>query len=434
MLDRRGFIGGAAGLLAAGTAMAAAKPGTIVDELLERTADGQTPEAAARDEDYWAVVQAGFMVDRSVVNLNNGGVSPSPRIAHEALKRRLDEHNSMPTSHTLWSVQHPRIETVRARLAQGWGVDAEEIAITRNSSESLQICQMGLDLKAGDEVVACSLDYPRMLTAFRQRERRDGIKLVLVKVPVPCEDDAAVVRAYEEAITPRTRMLLMSHVVNINGQIMPVKAVVAMARARGVPVIVDGAHAFAQYDFKLSDLDCDYYGVSLHKWLAAPVGNGLLYVRREKIKDLWPLMAASAEQENDIRKFEEIGTHAEGIALSIAESLTFHEAIGGARKEARLRFLRDRWAKRVLEAGKGRATLHTSLNPKFSCAIGNLVIEGIEAPKLQAWLWETKRILTTPIVRPECPGLRVTPSVYTTLDEVDRFSAAVEEAMAKGIA
>lgn len=433
MLDRRGFIGGAAGLLAAGTAMAAARPRAVVDELLERASDGQTPEAAARDEDYWTIVQAGFMVDRSVVNLNNGGVSPSPRIAHEALKRRLDEHNSMPTSHTLWAVQHPRIETVRARLAQGWGVDAEEIAITRNSSESLQICQMGLDLKAGDEVVACSLDYPRMLTAFRQRERRDGIKLVLVKVPVPCEDDAAVVRAYEEAISPRTRMILMSHVVNITGQIMPVKAVVAMARGKGLPVVVDGAHALAQFDFKIGDLGCDYYGVSLHKWLAAPVGNGLLYVRREKIKGLWPLMACAAEQEGDIRKFEEIGTHAEGIALSIAESLTFHEAIGGARKEARLRYLRDRWAKRVLEAGKGRAKLHTSFNPKFSCAIGNLAIDGIEAPKLQAWLWEKKRILTTPIGHVECPGLRVTPSVYSTLDEVDRFSTAVEEAMAKGI-
>ncbi|GJQ29750.1 MAG: isopenicillin-N epimerase [Phycisphaerae bacterium] len=438
MIDRRGFLGGAAGLAAASMAGAAGEartaPAPSVQDLIDAGQDGRTPEQAATDEDYWSLVQASFMVDRSVVNLNNGGVSPCPTIAHEALKRRLDVHNAMPTSYALWSLQHPQIETVRSRLAAGWGVDAEEIAITRNSSESLQICQMGLDLKAGDEVVACALDYPRMLTAFRQRERRDGIKLVLVNIPVPCEDDDAAVRAYEQAMTPRTRAVLVSHVVNITGQIMPVKRIVAMARARGVPVIVDGAHAFCQIDFALRDLECDYYGVSLHKWLQAPVGNGLLYVRKEKIAGLWPLMAAGPEQSDNIRKFEEIGTHPEGIALSIAESLTFHQAIGGRRKEARLRYLRDRWARPVLEAGKGRARLHTSLNPRFSCAIGNLAIEGLEPAALQAWLWERKRILVTTIAREGCPGIRVTPSVYTTVEEVDRFRAAIEEAMSRGIA
>ncbi|CAG1000480.1 isopenicillin-N epimerase [Phycisphaerales bacterium] len=439
MLDRREFLGGVVGVAgvaalpsAAGAAFAPSRG--LIAEIRERGA-GLSPAAAARDEDYWATVQQAFMVDRSMVNLNNGGVSPCSTFAHEALKRRLDEHNSMPTSNTLWAMQHPQIETVRERLAKGWGVDAEEIAITRNSSESLQICQMGIDLKAGDEILACTLDYPRMMTAFRQRERREGVKLVQIQIPVPCEDVAEVVRRYEAAITARTRMILVSHVVNITGQIMPVREIVEMARTKngGIPVIVDGAHALAQYDFKLSDLGCDYYGVSLHKWLQAPVGTGLLYVRREKIKGLWPLMAAAAEQSDNIRKFEEIGTHPEGIALSIAEALTFHEAIGGARKEARLRFLRDTWAERIIASGKGRARLHTSLNPRFSCAIGNLSIDGLDALTLQGWLWEKKRILVTTIGHEECKGNRITPSVYTTLDEVERFCEAVEWAMERGV-
>lgn len=437
MLDRRAFLGGVAGVAGAAALPGASWGGTrpfreLVEEIRERGAS-LSPLAAARDEDYWATVQQAFMVDRSMVNLNNGGVSPCSTFAHEALKRRLDEHNSMPTSNTLWGIQHPQIETVRDRLARGWGVDAEEIAITRNSSESLQICQMGIDLKAGDEILACTLDYPRMMTAFRQRERREGVKLVQVQIPVPCEDVGEIVRRYEAAVTPRTRLMLVSHVVNITGQIMPVREIVEMARGKngGIPVIVDGAHAFAQYEFKLSDLGCDYYGVSLHKWLQAPVGTGLLYVRRDKIKGLWPLMAAGPEQDDNIRKFEEIGTHPEGIALSIAEALTFHEAIGGARKEARLRFLRDYWAERVLAAAKGRAKLHTSLNPAFSCAIGNLAIEGIDATELQGYLWEKKRVLVTAVAHAECPGIRVTASTYTTLEELDRFCEGVEAAMAR---
>ncbi len=399
-----------------------------------RDVDGD-PETIARDEVFWAVVQRAFTQDRSVINLNNGGVSPAPSVVQEAQRRHLERANCFPPPVALWTEQEPARERVRTMLARRWGVDAEEVAITRNSSESLQICQFGHDLARGDEVLTTTQDYPRMLTTFKQRERREGIVLKQVKIPIPCEEPGAIVRAFEEGITPRTRLILMSHIINITGQILPVKQVVAMARTKngGIPVIVDGAHALAHFEFKISDLECDFYGVSLHKWLFAPHGTGLLYVRKERIKGLWPLMASSVENEGDIRKYEEIGTHPVAATLAIAEALTFHESIGGARKEARLRFMRDRWARRLLAHSSGRVKLHTSLKPAFSCGIGTVEIDGIESKALNEWLWSSRGILATPIKHDEFQGVRVTPSVYTTLDEVDRFCEAVEWAIENGV-
>jgi selenocysteine lyase/cysteine desulfurase len=347
--------------------------------------------------------------------------------------RHLARANSWPPPVVLWREQEPARESVRDRLARQWGVDPQEIALTRNSSESLQICQFGIDLKPGDEVLTSTQDYPRMLTTFKQREAREGIVLRQVQLPIPCEDAAEIVRRFEAAITPATRMMLVSHIINITGQILPVKEIVAMARTKngGIPVIIDGAHALAHFDFQLSDLDCDYYGVSLHKWLFAPHGCGLLYVRRDRIKPLWSLMGSMVESADDIRKFEEIGTHPVAQTLAISEALTLHQAIGGPRKEARLRFLRDRWAKRLIESG--RATLNTSLDPRFSCGIANVRIEGIDTVNLCNYLWDKHKILTVAIKHDEFEGLRVTPSLYTTLEELDRFCEIVESVMKSGL-
>ena len=388
---------------------------------------------AAEDEDFWSRVQQAFTVDRNLVNLNNGGVSPSPLVVQEAQKKHLDFSNSTPPPLALWQVLEPRKETVRERLARQWGVDAEEIAITRNSSESLQICQLGIDLARGDEVLTTTQDYPRMITTFKQRERREGIILRQIKIPIPAEDPAEVVRLFSQAATPRTKLILMSHMINITGQILPVREVVEMARRRGIPVIVDGAHALAHFDFKLSDLGVDYYGVSLHKWLHAPHGTGLLYVRKEKIKGLWPMMAAESRLDEDIRKFEEIGTHPAAGFLAIGEALTFYQAIGAARKEARLRWLRDLWAKRLSGHLSGRVKLHTSLKAGLSCGIANVQVEGLDSVKLSGWLLSQRRILTTAIKHEEFEGIRVTPSVYTTVEELERFCEAVEWAVEKGL-
>jgi len=305
------------------------------------------------------------------------------------------------------------------------------VAFTRNASEGLQICQFGFDLEPGDEVLTTTQDYPRMITTFRQRERREGIVMRQIRIPIPAEDPREIVRLFEEAITPRTRLILMSHMINITGQILPVREVVAMARRRGIPVIVDGAHALAHFDFRISDLDCDYYATSLHKWLFAPHGTGLLYVRRDKISGLWPLMAAPDRMDDDIRKFEEIGTHPAANHIAIGEALTFHQGIGGKRKEARLRYLRDYWARRLLE--HDRVRLHTSLKPEFSCAIATVQVEGLDSAELNAWLWRQHRIIAVAIRHPEFEGIRVSPSVYTTLEELDRFVDAMEYAIRNGL-
>ncbi|MFO7586870.1 MAG: aminotransferase class V-fold PLP-dependent enzyme [Gemmatimonadota bacterium] len=389
-----------------------------------------SPGDAAEDEAFWGEVARAFTVDRSLVNLNNGGVSPSPGFVQDAMKRHLDYSNEAPT-YTMWRILEPQREGVRQRLAREWGVDPEEIALTRNASESLQICQLGFDLERGDQVLTTSQDYPRMLTTFRQRERREGIVLREIAIPVPAEDPAEVVRRFESAITPRTRLILVCHMINLTGQILPVREIVAMARRRGVPVIVDGAHALAHFDFRLSDLDCDYYAVSLHKWLFAPHGTGLLYVRRDRIEGLWPLMAAPPEMNADIRKFEEIGTHPAANFLAIGEALTFHQALGPNRKEARLVFLRDRWARRLLAREGFR--LHTSLAPGRAAGIATVEIEGVEPGALTDWLWREHRIIVTPIVHPEFRGIRVSPSVYTMLEEIDRFAEAMERAAREGL-
>ena len=389
------------------------------------------PDELARDETYWAPVARAFTVDRSIVNLNNGGVSPSPAFVQEAMKRHLDYSNTCPP-YAMWRVLEPQREGVRDRMARQWGVDPEEIAFTRNASESLQICQFGIDLRAGDEVLTTTQDYPRMLNTFRQRERREGIRLVEIEIPVPAEDEDEIVRLFERAITPRTRVILMCHVINLTGQILPVRKVCDMAHTHGVPVIVDGAHSLAHFEFKLSDLHCDYFGTSLHKWLFAPHGTGLLYMKRELIQQTWPMMAANETQDDDIRKFEEIGTHPAANTLAIAEALTFHQGIGPARKEARMRYLRDYWAEALLE--HDRVRLHTSLDPRFSCGIATVEVDGLDSGELSGWLWSEHRILVTSIKHAQFEGIRVSPSVYSTMEEIDRFCGAVEQAMANGIA
>jgi len=382
------------------------------------------------DERFWYEIGRAFTVDRGLINLNNGGVSPSPRFVQEAMKRHLDFSNEAP-AYTMWRILEPRVETVRTHLARVWDVDPEEVAITRNASEGLQTCQLGLELGKGDEVLTTTQDYPRMITTFKQRERREGIVLKQIDIPVPSEDDDEIVRRFEEAISPRTRLILVSHMAFLTGQILPVKRVCALGRRHGIPVIVDGAHALAHFDFKLSELECDYYASSLHKWLFAPHGTGLLYVRRDKIPGLWPLMAARDSMDGDIRKFEEIGTHPAANHLAIAEALHFHEGLGPERKQRRLIELRDYWARRLLQSD--RVFMNTSLEPGYACGIANVGLHDMDLDALGRWLLERHKILVSPIKNESARGLRISPSVYTTKSELDRFCDAIEVALRDGI-
>ena len=427
MSTRRGFLSMAA---AAGALSAFRDDGLARVFAAGRAAATRSAEEVASDEDYWREIQQAFTVNRAYINLNNGGVSPSPRVVQEAMKRSLDLSNEAPV-YTMWQLLEPQIESVRKGLARSFGCDPEEMAITRNASESLEICQLGLGLKPGDEILTTNQDYGRMITTWKQRERRDGVVLKQISFPVPPPSMGDLVDRFARAITPKTRVIHFCHITNLTGQIFPVKEICALARSRGIEAIVDGAHAYGHFPFTLADLDCDYYGTSLHKWLFAPHGTGFLFVRKSKIKSIWPLMAAPPEMDENIRKFEEIGTHPAANHNAIAEALVFQEGIGLERKAARLRYLRDRWMKRL--SGQKGVQIHTSFDPRMSCAIGNVGIEGVDTAKLGPHLWDKRRIIVVPILHDEYKGLRVTPNVYTTLDEVDVFAEEMEKVIAKGL-
>lgn len=423
MVTRRAFLRTTAA--AGGTAFAAFRDdGMRRLAAASRSNDGRPAAEVADDENYWREIQQAFTLDRTVINLNNGGCCPSPRVVHEALKRYLDISNQAPVYH-MWQILEPNIESVRRRLAAEFGCDPEELAITRNASEALQIAQLGLDLRAGDEVVTTNQDYGRMLDTWEQRVRRDGIKLKKVSFPVPPKSMTELSDRLLSAITPATKVLHFCHITNLTGQIFPVKPICDEARRRGIKTVVDGAHAFAHFPFKGRDLGCDFYGTSLHKWLLAPIGTGFLYVRREHIEPLWPLTPASDARRKDIRKFEEIGTHPAANHNAIAEAMTFHEGIGVERKSARLRYLRDRWARRL--AADSKIRIHTNLDAAHSCAIGTVQVVGTPTAKVVEQLWTRWRIIATPIVHAEYEGVRVTPNVYTTLEEIDTFASAMEE-------
>lgn len=431
MSTRRNFLRSFASAGAAGVIAASFNEKGIahaIDSM--RFVTGRTPDDIAMDEDFWLEIQRAFTVDRTLINLNNGGVSPSPKIVQEAMRRYLEYSNSAPV-YTMWRHLDPQIESVRRRLALNFGCDMEEIAITRNASESLEICQFGLDLKPGDEVLTTNQDYPRMLTTWKQRQRREGIQLRQISIPVPAKSHDEIVERFEKAITPKTKVIHFCHITNLSGQIYPVKRIAQMARARGIEAIVDGAHAYAHFPFKHADLDCDYYGSSLHKWLTAPFGTGLLYVRKNKIPQIWSLMGSEEKNGDNIRKFEEIGTHPSANALAINEALDFHEGIGAERKAARLRYLYQRWARRI-EGMKG-VRLLTSFDPKMGCGLTLVNIEGVDPVALSGHLQKEYRIITTVIKHPEFEGLRVTPNVYTTVREIDIFVEAMEKVIQKGL-
>lgn len=413
----------------AGTIAAAAFRNDTLD-LVERVVSKYGSLGDAQDEEFWAQIQQAFALDRNTINFNNGGCSPSPRIVQDALRRQLEFSNQAPSNY-MWRVLEPEVESVRMRLAKVFKCDTEEIAITRNASESLETLILGLPLQSGDEVLTTNLDYPRMITTIQQRERRDGVKMVQVKVPSVPKDHRELFNAIRDGITDKTKMLVVSQVSFMNGQIFPIRDIVRLGKERRIPVIVDGAHAFVQYEFDHGDLDCEFYGSSLHKWLMAPIGTGLLYVKKNRIADVWPLMAADKTKDTDIRKFEEIGTHPAANHNAIGEALTFHEMIGMERKEARLRYLRHRWTDRLQDLKNVR--FYTNLDPKHSCALTTVGIEGIKSADLAGWLLAKHSIFVTAIVNDFIDGIRVSPNVYSTVGEVDRLGDAMLIAAKNGI-
>jgi isopenicillin-N epimerase len=390
---------------------------------------GQTPQQLARDEDFWFEVREAFSIDRNIINLNNGSVCPSPRVVQDAMQKNLDITQMQPSLY-VDELLIPHIEIIRKRLAALFGCHPEEMALTRNATESLEVIQLGLPLKPGDEVLTTTQDYPSMLNTWEQRVERDGIVLKKFAFPTPPPSHDDLVSRFEQAITPRTKIIHFCHVTYTTGQIFPVKKICQMARERGIETIIDGAHALAQFPYKRDDLDCDYYGASGHKWLSAPIGTGILYVRRDKISKVWSLFASPKDMRDNIRKFEDIGTIPVANRNAISEALVFLNSMGLDRKAARLQYLRERWQGRVGQVRGVKILNH--LGPTHSCAIGAFSLSGWDAGKLVDTLIKKYAIHTRPRFVPnEFECVRITPNVYTTLEEIDSFCEAVEEISTK---
>ena len=377
---------------------------------------------AAGDDELWYYVQQAYTSSPNIMNLNNGGVCPQPKVVQEAFENYNRFSNEGP-AYYMWQVVGDGRETVRKELAQLAGTSNEEIAIVRNTTEALETIIFGLDLKKGDEVVLTKLDYPNMANAWKQREKRDGIVLKWVELPQPIEDEDAVVNLYKEQFTSRTKVIEIMHVINWTGQILPAKKLAAAARENGIEVLLDGAHTFAHLDFKIPDLDCDYYGTSLHKWLCSPFGTGMLYVKKDKISKIWPFTAPDDPGSDDIRKFEAMGTRSFPAELAIGTAINFHDMIGSERKEARLRYLKNYWMEGIRDIPGVR--FNTSMLPEFACGVGNFAIEGIETEEIQKQLLDQHKIYTISIDWENVNGIRVSPNIYITTKDLDRFIEAV---------
>jgi selenocysteine lyase/cysteine desulfurase len=391
---------------------------------VKKTLDQKDASAFASDEDLWAWIREAYTVSPNIINLNNGGVAPQPKVVQDAHIRYYQYSNEAP-SYYMWQILDQGREPLREKLAGLCGCDKEEIAINRNSTEGLNTVIFGLNLKAGDEVVLSRQDYPNMINAWKQREKRDGVKLVWIDLQLPSENEDELAATYIKAFTDRTKVVMVTHLINWCGQIMPVRKVADAAHKRGIDVIADGAHTLAHFDFKVPDLGCDYFASSLHKWLSAPFGSGLLYIRKEKIKDVWALLSNNEPDGTDIRKFESLGTRSFASEMAIGAAVDFHDVMGSKRKEARLRFLKDYWVDQVKDLP--RVSFNQPKSKHLSCAIASLAIEGKKPEEVSSELFTQYKIHTVAINWENIHGVRVTPNVYTSLKDLDKLAAAVKK-------
>jgi selenocysteine lyase/cysteine desulfurase len=386
--------------------------------------NNDNPETDASNEPYWTYFQQGYTVNPNIINLNNGGVSPAPRVVQEALRRYNDLANEGP-SYYMWRIMDQGREPLRQKLANLGGCDAEEIAINRNSTEALNTVIFGLPLQKGDEVIGTLQDYPNMIQAWKQRQLRDGIVYKQLSFDFPIEDDEAIVKKFADAMTPKTKIVHLTHIINWVGQILPVRKIADMAHSRGAEVIIDAAHSFGLLDFKIPELGGDYFGTSLHKFLSAPIGSGMLWIKKEKIEKIWPLVCNDKPNGSDIRKFETLGTRSFCIEQAIGEAVNFHEAIGPKRKEERIRYLKNYWAQRAMQIPKVK--IHTSLKPQYSCAICGVSIDGMKPEELDSKLFSNFKIHTVGINWENIHCVRITPHVYTRTQDLDKLVMALEK-------
>lgn len=392
-------------------------------EKLERVS-ALSPEDAASDDDFWNWVREQYDITPAITNFNNGGVSPQPKPVQETHINFYKYCNEAP-SYYMWRELDKGREPLRRRLADMAGVSPDEVAINRNSTEGLNSIIFGLNLKSGDEVIVSKQDYPNMLNAWKQREKRDGIKLVWVNHELPSEDADALTKKYTSLFTDKTKVVHVTHMINWVGQVLPVRKIADEAHKKNIDVICDSAHTFALIDYKISDLGCDYWATSLHKWLCAPFGSGMMWIKKEKIKDVWALLSNGEPDGTDIRKFESLGTRSFASEMAISAAIDFHLLIGAKRKEARLRYLKEYWTSRVVKLPGVK--INTPVNHDFCGTIANISIDGLKPEDIEAKLMEKYRIHCVAINWENIHGARIAPNVYTSIADLDLLVKGITE-------
>jgi selenocysteine lyase/cysteine desulfurase len=383
-----------------------------------------SPIQLAEDEAFWSSIRQQYLLKPDYINLENGYYNFIPQPLLEKFIGHVREVNYQGS----WYMRNNAVENKRKvieKLAAMVGCSADELTLTRNTTESLDIVITGKHWQAGDETIMAEQDYGSIIEALKHVSNRYGVVNKMISVPNHPSSDEEIVNLYANAITPKTKLILVSHIINITGQILPIRKICDMAHAKGVEVLVDGAHAIAHFQFKISDLNCDYYGSSLHKWLSTPLGAGLLYVKKERMPDIWPLIVGWEKDPYKMLRISHTGTHPAHTDLTIADSIDYYNMIGAERKEARLRYLQQNWTSRVRNHPK--IVLNTPVDPKRSCGIANVGIEGMKPGDLAKRLLEEHKIFTVAIDGANVFGCRITPNVYTTLAELDQFVAALKK-------
>lgn len=400
--------------------------GTFMSTLDKLMASNELRSAndLSTDEDFWAKVREGYRLKPDYINLENGYYCIMPQ---EIMDRHIQREREVNFQGS-WYMRNHRLKDnieIRKKLAQVVGAKTEEVILTRNATESLDTIIAAYDWRPGDEAVMAIQDYGSMLDMFRLQARRYGLVNKKVDVPLHPKDDEEIVSLYEKAITPNTRLLMVSHMINITGQILPIQKICAMAHTHGVDVLVDGAHCVGHFDYSISSLDCDYYASSLHKWLSTPLGAGLLYVRQDKINNLWQMFGDTGYKDDDIRKLNHTGTPPVHTHLAVMDAIDYYNLIGPARKEARMRYLQQYWTTQVRDLP--HIDLNTPEDPSRSCGIANVGVKGMKPADLAKTLLEKYKIFTVAIDGANVHGCRISPNIYTTTAELDTFIAALKE-------
>jgi selenocysteine lyase/cysteine desulfurase len=388
----------------------------------------KTAAELSSDEDFWKGIRSEYNLKPDYINLENGYYNILPKEILENYIKQIREVNYQG-SYYMRTVQFENKKNMAAKVAALVGCSTDEFILTRNTTESLDMIIGGFHWETGDEAIMAEQDYGSMLEMFKQVGKRFGVVNKIISIPNHPSSDEEIVNLYAKAITPKTKLLMVCHMINITGQILPIRKICDMAHSKGVQVMVDGAHAIAHIKFNIPDLHCDYYGASLHKWLSVPLGVGILYVKKEHVGNIWPLLAEADREKDDISRLNHIGTHPVHTDLAISHSIDFYNRIGAEKKETRLRYLQQYWTSKV--RGLPNVIVNTPADPARSCGIANVGIKGMKPADMASTLLKKYSVYTVAIDGANVRGCRITPNVYTTTDELDVFANALKE-MAHG--